>query len=105
MWGLAVVGVVLKVFFTGKANVLSTVAYLVMGWLVVIALKPLVAALPAGGLWLLVAGGLCYSFGTIFYLWEKLRFNHAIWHGWVLAGSACHWAAVFLYVVPSPAAG
>ncbi len=103
VWGCAVVGVVLKFFFAGKADVLSTVAYLVMGWLVVIALKPLVAALPAGALWLLVAGGLCYTLGTVFYLWEKLRFNHAIWHVWVLAGSACHWAAVFGYIVPRPA--
>jgi hemolysin III len=103
VWGCAVVGVVLKLFFAGKADVLSTVAYLVMGWLVVIALKPLVAALPAGALWLLVAGGLCYTLGTIFYLWDKLPFNHAVWHVWVLAGSACHWAAVFGYVVPGSA--
>jgi hemolysin III len=105
VWGFAVVGVVLKLFFAGKADVLSTIAYLVMGWLVVIAIKPLVAALPSGALWLLVAGGLCYSVGTIFYLWEKLPFNHAVWHVWVLGGSACHWAAVFGYIVPSaPAA-
>ncbi len=105
VWGCAVIGVVLKLFFAGKADFLSTIAYLAMGWLVIIAIKPLLAALPAGGLWLLVAGGLCYSVGTIFYLWPKLRFNHAIWHLWVLAGSACHWAAVFFYVVPPPAAG
>ncbi len=103
VWGFAVVGIVLKLFFAGKADVLSTIAYLVMGWLVVIAIKPLIAALPAGGLWLLVAGGLCYSLGTIFYLWEKLPFNHAVWHVWVLGGSACHWAAIFTYVVPSAA--
>jgi hemolysin III len=103
VWGFAVVGIVLKLFFAGRADVLSTVAYLVMGWLVVIAIKPLVAALPAGALWLLVAGGLCYSFGTIFYLWQRLPFNHAVWHVWVLAGSVCHWAAVFGYIVPSAA--
>jgi len=100
VWGLAVIGVVLKLFFAGKADVLSTVAYLVMGWLVVIAIKPLIAALPAGALWWLVAGGLCYSLGTIFYLWEKLPFNHAVWHVWVLGGSVCHWVAVFGYIVP-----
>lgn len=100
VWGLAVIGVVLKLFFAGKADVLSTVAYLVMGWLVVIAIKPLIAALPAGALWWLVAGGLCYSFGTIFYLWEKLPYNHAVWHVWVLGGSVCHWVAVFGYIVP-----
>lgn len=105
VWGCAVIGVVLKLFFAGRANFLSTVAYLAMGWLVLIAIKPLIAAVPAGALWLIVAGGLCYSLGTIFYLWEKLRFNHAIWHLWVLAGSVCHWAAVFGYIVPSPAGG
>lgn len=105
VWGFAVVGVVLKLFFAGKADVLSTIAYLVMGWLVVIAIKPLVAALPSGALWLLVAGGLCYSLGTIFYLWKRLPFNHAVWHVWVLGGSVCHWVAVFGYIVPSaPAA-
>lgn len=103
VWGFAVIGVVLKLFFAGKADVISTIAYLVMGWLVIIAIKPLIAALPAGGLWLLVAGGLCYSLGTIFYLWEKFPFNHAVWHVWVLGGSACHWAAIFTYVVPSAA--
>jgi hemolysin III len=101
VWGCAVVGVVLKLFFAGKADVISTIAYLAMGWLVVIAIKPLIAALPAGALWFLVAGGVCYSLGTIFYLWKRLPFNHAVWHLWVLAGSACHWIAVFGFVVPS----
>lgn len=103
VWGFAVVGIILKLFFAGRADVLSTIAYLVMGWLVVIAIKPLIAALPAGALWLLVGGGLCYTVGTIFYLWEKLPYNHAVWHVWVLGGSICHWAAVFGYVVPSAA--
>lgn len=105
VWGCAVVGVVLKFFFAGRFDVLSTLIYLAMGWLVLIAAKPLFAALPLGGIWLLVAGGLCYTFGTVFYLWEKLPFNHAVWHVWVLAGSACHWAAVFGYVVPRGTAG
>ena len=104
VWGLAVAGVVLKFWFAGRFDVLSTIVYLIMGWLVVFALKPLIAALPAGGLWLLFAGGACYTFGTIFYLWQKLPFNHAVWHVWVLAGSVLHWAAVFGYVVPSAAA-
>ena len=103
VWGFAVIGIVLKLFFAGRADVLSTIAYLVMGWLVVIAVKPLLAALPAGALWLLLSGGLCYSLGTIFYLWEKLPYNHAVWHLWVLGGSVCHWAAVFGYIVPRPA--
>lgn len=101
VWGFAVVGVVLKLFFAGKADVLSTIAYLVMGWIVVIAIKPLVATLPREALWWLIGGGLSYSLGTIFYLWEKLPFNHAVWHLWVLGGSVCHWIAIFGYLVPS----
>ncbi len=104
IWGLAVTGVVLKFWLAGRFDVLSTAIYLIMGWLVIIAAKPLFDALPIGGIWLLVAGGLCYTFGTIFYLWEKLPFNHAVWHVWVLAGSACHWTAVFGYVIPSAGA-
>lgn len=100
VWGLAILGVVLKFWFAGRFRMASTFIYLVMGWLVMIAIKPLLAALPAGGLKLLVAGGLCYTGGAVFYLWRRLPYHHAIWHLFVLGGSACHWAAVFLYVVP-----
>jgi hemolysin III len=100
VWGLAVAGVALKFWFAGRFKLMSTLLYIGMGWLVMIALKPLAAALPAGGLKLLVAGGLCYTGGAVFYLWRRLPFNHAIWHLFVLGGSACHWAAVFFYVVP-----
>lgn len=99
VWGMAVVGVVLKFWYAGRFRVVSTVVYLVMGWLVVVALKPLLATLPSGGMAWLVAGGLAYSFGTIFYLWRSLRYHHAMWHGFVLVGSACHWVAVYWYVV------
>lgn len=100
VWALAVAGVTLKFWFAGRFRLVSTLLYLGMGWLVLIALKPLMAALPAGGLHLLVAGGLCYTGGAIIYLWRRLPYNHAIWHLFVLGGSACHWAAVFRYVVP-----
>jgi hemolysin III len=100
VWGLAIVGVALKFWFAGRFRVVSTLIYLAMGWLVLIALKPLVAALPSGGMKLLVAGGLCYTGGAVFYLWRSLPYHHAIWHVFVLGGSACHWAAVFCYVVP-----
>jgi hemolysin III len=100
IWGLAILGVVLKFWFAGRFRVVSTLIYVVMGWLVLIALKPLLAALPWAGMKLLVAGGLCYTGGAVFYLWKSLPYHHAIWHLFVLAGSACHWAAVFLYVVP-----
>lgn len=101
IWGLAAVGVTLKFWHAGRFNLVSTLIYIGMGWLVLIAIKPLTAALPAGGLRLLVAGGLCYTGGAGFYLWHRLPYNHAIWHLFVLAGSACHWAAVFLHVVPA----
>ncbi|MBI2516514.1 MAG: hemolysin III family protein [Opitutae bacterium] len=103
IWGLALIGVVLKLRAVGRRDVLSTVLYVVMGWLVLIALKPLVAALPGSGLGWLVAGGVCYTVGALFYLWERLPYNHAVWHVWVLGGSVCHWAAVYGYVLPRPA--
>lgn len=101
VWGLAVAGIVLKFWFAGRFRVVSTLVYVTMGWLVMIAIKPLMAALPAGGLKLLVAGGLCYTGGAVFYLWKRLPYHHAIWHLFVLAGSVCHWAAVFFHVVPA----
>ncbi len=100
VWGLAVAGVTIKFWLAGRFRVVSTLIYVAMGWLVLVAIKPLVAVLPVGGMKLLVAGGLCYTGGAAFYLWKRLPYHHAIWHLWVLAGSACHWAAVFIYVVP-----
>ncbi len=100
VWGLAMAGIVLKFWFAGRFRLVSTLIYIGMGWLVMIALKPLRAALPGAGLELLLAGGLCYTGGTIFYLWKRLPYHHAIWHLFVLGGSACHWVAVFCYVLP-----
>ncbi len=100
VWGLAAVGVAMKFWFAGRFRVASTLIYIAMGWLVMIAIKPLMAGLPAGGLALLVAGGLCYTGGAVFYLWRSLPYHHAIWHLFVLGGSVCHWAAVYWYVVP-----
>ena len=101
VWGLAITGVVLKFWFAGRFRLVSTLIYIGMGWLVMIALKPLRASLPSAGLELLLAGGLCYTGGTVFYLWKRLPYHHAIWHLFVLGGSACHWVAVFCYVLPS----
>jgi hemolysin III len=95
VWGLAVTGIVLKLFFTGRFRVLSTLIYLFMGWIVLIAIRPLVAALPRSSLALLFAGGAAYSAGTVFYLWKRLPYHHAVWHLFVLAGSVCHFFAVF----------
>ncbi|HZL46234.1 MAG TPA: hemolysin III family protein [Opitutaceae bacterium] len=95
IWALAAAGVTLKLFFTGRFRVLSTLVYLFMGWLVVVAFKPLVAALPRDSLIMLFSGGLAYSLGTVFYLWKRLPYHHAVWHLFVLAGSVCHFFAVF----------
>nr|WP_231962300.1 hemolysin III family protein [Opitutus sp. GAS368] len=103
VWGLAVAGVTIKFWLAGRFRLVSTLIYLAMGWLVLVALKPLLAALPAGGMRLLLAGGLCYTGGAAFYLWKRLPYHHAIWHLCVLGGSACHWAAVFCYVIPAAA--
>lgn len=101
VWLLAVVGVLVKSFRKGKKDHwISTALYLAMGWLILFALGPLIRSLPAAGVWLLVAGGLTYSLGVIFYAWNKLPFNHAIWHLFVMGGSACHVLAVTLYVLP-----
>lgn len=99
-WSLALVGIVFKIFTTGRYEWLSLAVYLLMGWCGLIAAGALIQRLDNGGLWLLLAGGLAYSLGTIFYAWEKLRYHHAIWHGFVLAGSLCHYFSVLFYVLP-----
>lgn len=105
VWGLTVVGVVFKVFFVHRFKVLGPLLYLAMGWLIVVALEPALRLIPQEGLLLLLAGGLCYSFGLIFYAWKRLLFHHAIWHLFVLAGSSCHYAAVYSLIMTPAAAG
>jgi hemolysin III len=103
VWGLCVAGVILKFFLAGRFRVLSTVIFILMGWLIMIAIKPLAAALPARGIWLLAVGGLFYTGGTVFYLWKSLRYHHAIWHLFVLAGSGCHFFSILNYVLAGSA--
>ncbi len=100
IWGLALLGITFKIIFGHKYEIVSTIFYLLMGWVVIVAIKPLLAALPLAGFAWLLAGGLAYSLGVIFYAWEKLPFNHAIWHGFVLAGSFFHFFGVFFYLIP-----
>lgn len=102
VWGFAIVGIVLKIFFVKRFIILSTVCYIIMGWLIVIAIKPLYLNLPFNGIAWLVVGGLLYTFGTIFYVWRRVPYHHAIWHMFVLAGSAAHFIAVLFYVLPMP---
>ncbi|MFC1552658.1 hemolysin III family protein [Candidatus Latescibacterota bacterium] len=100
IWGLALTGIIINVFFFGKARKLSLAAYVLMGWLCVIALREMISALqPAGMIWL-AAGGLFYTFGVVFYVWKSLPYNHAVWHLFVLSGSLCHFFAIFFYVLP-----
>jgi hemolysin III len=99
VWALAILGIVLKVVAMGRLRWLSMVLYLGMGWLVVVALEPMVAAVGSAGMWLLFLGGMAYTSGLIFYALRR-PYCHAIWHGFVLAGSILHFFAVLLYVVP-----
>ena len=99
-WGLALTGIILKLFFTGRYNLASTIMYVLMGWIIVFALKPLINNLPVEGLRWLVAGGIAYTAGAILYSIKKIKFNHAIFHVLVLTGSFCHFMSVFFYVLP-----
>jgi hemolysin III len=100
VWGVAVVGVIFKAYFVKKFLFLSTILYIAMGWLIVIAWAPLSATLPAAGLQLLIAGGILYTVGAVFYVWRGFPFHHAVWHLFVLGGSVAHFFAVLLYVLP-----
>jgi hemolysin III len=100
IWGLAVLGIMLNFVLIGRSRWISTSVYIGMGWLVIVAIKPLVASVAAGGIAWLVAGGLSYTLGAAFYIWKKLPYNHAVWHLFVLAGSVCHFLAILLYVAP-----
>ena len=103
VWSLALVGVVFKIYATGKYEKAALTIYLLMGWCAIIALQPLLTTLDRGGLALLAAGGLTYTGGVAFYVSHRLRFHHAIWHLFVLAGSVLHFFAVYYYVLPGPA--
>ncbi|UCF89106.1 MAG: hemolysin III family protein [bacterium] len=100
IWGLALSGIVMTVLGVGRSRLLASLVYIAMGWLVVIAVKPLYQSIPTGGIVWLVAGGLLYTSGVLFYVWKRLPFNHTVWHLFVLAGSVCHFFAVLFYVLP-----
>jgi hemolysin III len=100
VWGLAVLGIVFKATLLGRLKVVSVLFYLAMGWLVLIAARPLGRAMALGGIVLLVAGGLAYTVGVAFYAARRIPYHHAIWHFFVLAGSTLHFFAVLFYVVP-----
>jgi hemolysin III len=94
VWSVAIAGIAIKVFFPGRFDRLSVGLYLALGWSGVIAYDSVVASLPTSTLWFIAAGGLLYSLGVIFHVWERLRFQNAIWHSFVLLAAACHYTAV-----------
>lgn len=98
VWGLAVTGMILKVFLAGRFRLASTLVYLGMGWMVLLVLRPLAEALQPGAMGWLVAGGAAYTLGTPFYQRTRFRYAHSVWHLFVLAGSACHAVAVALAI-------
>jgi hemolysin III len=100
VWGLALMGIAFKTVFIGRYEKLATAAYVLMGWLVVAAFKEMLVTIPTGGVIWLVVGGVLYTLGVIFYAWQKLPYNHAIWHLFVLGGSICHFFAILFHVLP-----
>lgn len=99
IWTLALAGVVFKLFFTGRFKRLSTLIYVAMGWLVLVAIKPVLEALDGWTFGWLVAGGLFYTLGTVFYHRQSIPYSHAIWHLFCIGGSVCHYIAVMAQVV------
>ncbi|MDF2570733.1 MAG: channel protein hemolysin family [Sporomusa sp.] len=102
IWGLAIIGIVFKIFFVKRFKIFSTLTYLLMGWLSVVMIKPLLVTLPIEGIYWLIAGGVFYTVGAIFYLAHRIPYNHAIWHLFVLAGSIAHYIVVLKYILPIP---
>ena len=100
VWSMAIVGIVIHATTLHRFEVVSLILYIAMGWTAVIAAKPIIDSIPTGGLILVFGGGLAYTGGVIFFLYERLPYNHAIWHLFVLAGSAAHFFAILFYVIP-----
>ncbi len=100
IWSLALVGIVFKALFIHRFELVSVITYLAMGWLSLIVVYELAQRLDLTGFVLLVAGGVVYSLGVVFYVWNRVPFNHAIWHLFVLGGAVCHFFAIFMYVIP-----
>jgi hemolysin III len=99
-WGMAATGIVLKLFHTGRYKHLSTLMYVFMGWLIVFFIKPLFAAFPPAGLVWLLAGGIAYTLGAVLYSLHRIPYGHALFHVLVVVGAACHFYAIYRYVLP-----
>lgn len=101
VWGIAVLGIIFKILYIGRDEIVSVIVYITMGWLIMVAIKPLMEHITHQGLDLLVVGGLFYTVGVVFYALEKLPYNHSVWHVYVMAGSACHYFAILYAVLPA----
>ena len=102
LWGLTLLGIVFKILLTNRFEKLSVGIYLAMGWSVVVLPSSFFAQISGPILWFIIAGGLSYTLGVVFYAWKKMTYHHAIWHLWVLIGSLCHYTAVFIAVSRLP---
>ena len=101
VWGLALAGVIFKVFMGHRYRIFSTIAYVLIGWVAVIAVKQMVEVMPLAGFLWIVAGGLAYTFGVVFYAYDKrVPYFHAAWHLMVMTGSLCHFVAILFYILP-----
>ena len=101
VWTLTLFGIVLRLLYADRFRALRIALYLVIAWMAIVAVKPIMTAIPPPGLLLILGGGIAYTTGLVFYAWKRLKFNHAIWHLFVMAGSLCHYWAVVNYVVPA----
>jgi len=98
LWGLTIIGTIFKIFFTGKFEIISTVIYLIMGWLLLTGADAFFAEMPYAVKALIIGGGILYTIGVAFYLWRWFTYHHAVWHLFVLAGAICHYIAVLMAV-------
>lgn len=99
VWGVAILGIIFKIFFVKRFVIVSTLLYIFLGWFIIIAWKPLSNEMDLMGLIYLIIGGLLYSIGSIFYMWRGFKYHHAVWHIFVILGSAFHFFSILFYVV------
>lgn len=100
VWLMALAGIILKFFYTGRYQLISTIMYVLMGWLIVFAIRPLIENMPGAGLWWLFGGGISYTIGAILFMQHRIPFNHAIFHILVLFGTFCHFISIYFYTIP-----